>query len=240
MSDQQHPERRRDDPLVQLMVSMTGASAPEHETEPPGASADAVRAGHEPDRFSIRGILYVPGFVVLTLIVAYILVSGVFFNIKDPAPSPSANPLAMERNHGPINERFARISSSDPAATVKQPRLEYLKQTGEPEHPAYERSKLPLATGNSPELTPQDLLPENYADPATGRKVLAEYGWVDQAKGIASMPIDVAIQQLVDGKKLPVRKNPVKLSTATGNRANLSNSGRGGPSATATPPAAKH
>lgn len=244
-SDSNNPERpRSEDPLVQLMVSMTGAVAPEHETEPPGANADAIRAGHEADRFDVRGILYVPAFVVAVLAVAYLLVSGLFFNLTKRAPDPAANPIAAEMNSANINDRFGRISSSEPNAEVKQPRLEGLKQMLAPQDPPHMRSQIPRPEGNPPWITPQDLRPENYVEPVTGSKVLVEYGWADKEKGLATIPIDVAMRQVVEGKRLPVRKGAVKMDDHTGKRAKYTNSGRGIPSgsghpAPTTPPAGK-
>ena len=244
MTDQHNPDRpRSEDPLVQLMVSMTGAVAPEHETEAPGANEQAVRAGHEADRFDVRGILYVPAFVVAVLGIAYLLVSGIFFNIKDPAPDPAANPIATQMNQADLNDRFGRISSSEPQAPVRQPRLEGLKKVLDEDDPPHMRSQLPAPQGNSPEIYPHDLRAENYTDPASGRKILVEYGWADQAKGLATIPVDVAMDQIV--KKLPVRKDAVKVDGTSVNRAKYTNSGRGGPSgsgipAPTVPPAGKH
>jgi hypothetical protein len=143
----------------------------------------------------------------------------------------------------PINERLDRISSTQPknlpdqpATVVPQPRLEYLKTTESKagDDPPYYRSKLPTPTGNSPELHPEDLRPDRYVarfgDPAVGRPILSEYGWADEGKKLARMPIDEAIKHVVRAKKLPVRKDPVQLERTSEDKARQSNAGRGGPS----------
>jgi hypothetical protein len=247
MSEQMPPERPGDKPFSQMVVSMTGASASDHETEPPGADPTSVRAGHEPDQFGIKGVLYVPLAVVATLVVAYLLTTGIFFNINKRAPyAADPNPQLIERNKVTLNESFARISSSDPKAESKQPRLEGLRQTGDEQDPAYMRSKLPLAEGNSPEMRPEDLRAENYVDPLTKQKILVEYGWADQGKRVARVPIGEAIKTLSAGKKLPTRKDAVRLNDTSDERAKLSNAGRGGPTqgqgmpVPTTPAAPKH
>jgi hypothetical protein len=244
MSDPHGPERRSDSPLVQMMVSMSGASAPEHETEPPGADPVAFRAGHEPDRFQVKGILYVPIFVTVVVLIAFGLTSAIFFGlIRQPSTKPVGNPQGAALNQAPINERFARISSTDPKPLpgrpdtgVAQPRLEYLRQTGSDGpfgDPPHLRSRAPLGQGNSPEYRPEDLRPENYVDPKSGQKILAGYSWADEGKRVARVPIGDAIKLVVAQKKLPTRKDekgqPVKGPPVTSeDRAKLSNAGFGG------------
>src|SRR5687767_14794547 len=115
-----HSGHGGDSPLAKLMITVSGASGSEHESEPPGVNTVSLRAGHEPDKFDIRPILYVPLLVVIVLAMAYAMVSGVFFNIKDPAKTDKGNPEVVELNAKPLNERGPRISSSDPNAAVKQ------------------------------------------------------------------------------------------------------------------------
>jgi hypothetical protein len=251
MTNPHNPNEPRpgDSPLTQLIVSMSGASGAEHETEPPGVGTESVRAGHEPDKFEVKGILLVPAFVVVTLILAYLLVSGIFFSINESPGAVNDNPqvarqnLDADGNLRPLNERFARISSTDPknlpdqpGTVVSQPRLEELKITRDKDSndPPYYRSKLPAAEGNSPELHPEDLRPDRYVsrigDPVVGRPILAEYGWADQGKRIARMPIDEAIKAVVAQKKLPVRKDPVPIDRTSEDKAKQSSAGRGGPS----------
>ena len=233
----EHGHGRGDSPLVQVMVSMSGAAAPEHETSPPGADATSVRAGHEPDAFGVKGILYVPALVAATLVAAYVFVTVVFNLIRNPAPAAGSNPQVVALNDQPFNDRAGRISSTEPkpvegkpGTAVAQPRLEYIReQAGDAKNndPNYYRSKRALQEHNSPEIRPEDLRAENYVDPATGKKVLAEYGFVGDKKDVVRVPIDAAIKMVGDGKlKLPVRKDPVKLSDTTDAAAKFSNGGR--------------
>jgi len=240
MSDPHKTGPAGDSPLVQLMVSMSGASGAEHETEPPGASPVSLQAGHEPDRFSVRGILYVPLFVVIVVGIAYVLVSSMFAGfVKKDDPKTAKNPYGAQRNEAPIAERFGAISYTKPKAieglpgsTVPQPRLEGLKQQGHDgpgDDAAHLRSRRPVGEGNSPEYRPESLRPENFTDPNLGRKVLAEYHVEGQAK---SVPIDVAMRVVTTPGKLPTKKGadgkPVAGPPPTSDeKAKPSNSGFG-------------
>lgn len=234
MSDPQKSGPTTDSPLVKLMVSMTGASGAEHESEPPGANLNALKAGHEADKFGVKGIVLVPVFVALVLAITYGIVTVTFNAInKPPAAERSVNSeseVVIKRNAASTNDRFAMTNSVNPkeldGKVVPQPRLEYLKQT-EGNDPSNYRSKLPLPTGNSPEIHPEDLRQSRYIDPATRRKLLNETGWVVDDK-IAHIPIDKAMEAVL--KKLPVRKDPVAVSGTSDGRAKQSNAGRGGPS----------
>src|SRR3954469_24617849 len=82
--------------------------------------------GYEPDKFAVKTILAVPAAVIVTGIVAFIvtdLIFGAFFAPKATVIAPDV-PAGAERNGAPLNERLARISSTDPNAEVQQPRLE--------------------------------------------------------------------------------------------------------------------
>lgn len=248
MSDQT-PERQSDKPIVQMLVSMTGASAPEHETEPPGADKQSVAVGHEPDRFQVKGILYVPAAVVGLLVFAYLVITGLFgfLTSRNAKQDAAANPVTKAINDQSINERFGRISSTDINAPVKQPRLEMLRETKAPEtkeDPRFSRSKQAIETPgvNPPEIRPEDLRPENYVDPTFKAKVLVEGGAVGPAgSGLVRIPIADAIKFLaIDAKGhshalmdqyVPTRKDAVKLPKTTADRSKLSNGGYGGPSA---------
>lgn len=242
-----NPESKSDRPLTQLLVSMSGASGGEHETLPPGADGQAVRAGHEPDKFDVTAILYVPAFLAAVVIVAFVVVTFVIFTFytRYKPAAAGANPQTVQMAHADINDRFARISSTVPkdlktadgkvieGTGVPQPRLEYLKETRPetPSDPAYMRTKRPIDTpGNTYEIRPEDLRPDNYLDPLTRDKVLATYGWRKADKSVARMPIDAAIKLVIAQNKLPVKKGAAPAATTSAGRATLANSGRGGPS----------
>ena len=228
------PERKADSPLAKVIVSMSGASASDHESEAPGANVTSVKAGHEPDQFEAKGILYVPLFVVVTVLTSFAIVTAIFFSIYGKNPGdPVANPIASKSSNSSINDRFAAISSSDPKAEVKQPRLEYLKQVEDSKNdPPYLRSKRPVnAVGGTYEIRPEDLRPENYIDPITKRKILMDTLWVDDGKKTtAIIPIDQAMKLLIEKKKLPIRANPIQVASTNDAKAKPSSAGRGGPS----------
>jgi hypothetical protein len=250
-----HPQNQpphEDNPLTAMLISLSGSGGPAHETGPPGANELSVRAGHEPDRFQVRSILYVPAAVVVVLVLAYLLVTWLFamaMSSKDTdlVRAKRENPLATAENTADWNKRIAEVSSTRPeplpgeqATGTAQPRREGLYQTlnktdGTPD-PEFYRSKLLDPEGNNPiDVRPEDLRPENYVghyfDPVRGERLLARYGWADEGKKLARVPINEAIKMVAEGKlKLPVRKDPVKPETITW-RDGMSNSGRGKPPA---------
>jgi len=228
-----------DKALNAVFVAMSGMGADEHGTLPPGARAESVQAGHEPDRFNAKTILYVPLLVALVALVGFGVITTMFLTIVRKAePNGSTDPQAAAISQLPINERFARISSTDPAAAIPQPRLEYIRQV-DPKDPSHYRSKQPIEyAGNTYEIRPEDLRPGNFIDPTRKRKILIESGYTDKAKKVAYIPIADAMAMLIEGHKLPTRKGGVNEgdkgmlanTTASDLRAKLSNSGRGGPS----------
>jgi hypothetical protein len=193
--------------------AMTGATAPgKHHEDIPGAHADSVRAGHEPDKFDAKGILLVPLIVVVTTGLAYVLITTLFSVLDpgQPAYADPRNPNAEVAAKAGFNDRAARIVSGDEAAPVKQPRLEGVQivetnRNGQAD-PVYLRSFKPATTpANSPEITPQDLYPERYTEWRDGKEVrpLAEHGWVSKEKNVARIPVAEAMK-IVAGK-LPVK-----------------------------------
>ena len=203
-----------------------------HDTEPPGAELISIKAGHEPDRFKVKTILYVPAIMVIFVLTAFGVVTATFnyLTVKPPI-DPAANPLGAKEGAEPMNERFARISSTDPNAAVPQPRLEYLKQTANPydkNDPPFYRSKRPIpAEGATWELYPEDLRPQNFVDPTKHTKVLVNAGWVGDKKQAAHIPIAEAMKVVVDGKKLAVKPGAKPLPLTSVGRPDLSDSGRG-------------
>src|SRR4051812_15992929 len=85
--------------------------------------------GDEPDKFAVKTILAVPAAVIITILVVFVitdLIFGAFFAPKHTVIPPESQ-AAADRNGAPINERFDRISSTNPNAEVLQPRLEGLQ-----------------------------------------------------------------------------------------------------------------
>ena len=203
-----------------IYEAMTGATAPgEHVEHPPGASAESQTAGHEADRFDARGILYVPALVIVTVILSYALITVLFnaVEIGKPQADASASEKAKEESAKPYAERVTRISSTDEKAPFAAPRLEYVKQLDNPKaDPVFYRSYTPAASRtNTYEIRPQDLYPDRYTDPATGKKVLAE--------DAPLIPVNRAMHLLAS--KLPARKD-LKPTTTTTDKAKLSNGGQ--------------
>jgi hypothetical protein len=177
--------------------------------------------GYEPDKFSIKPILAVPIAVIVTGVIAFTFTWFIFANLFDPKiNNPEVVfPDAAERNAAPLNERFARISSSDPKAEFQQPRLEGLQQTQ-----IYERDGVPvtaemaptqpLKEGNSPRYKPENLRP--------------------------GPEMDAAIAQLIGSKLLKAREGALPLDIdAEWNRPKESNGGNTGQPEPAKPAAKK-
>ena len=138
--------------------------------------------GYEPDKFAVKTILLVPGAVLVTMLVVFIITDLIFGNIFGPKATviPPTVPAGAERNGAPLNDRFAHISSTDPKAEVQQPRLEGVvqrqvyakdgqyKEDGTPKNT--DPSNLitgemittqPTPKGNSPRYHADDLQPAN-------------------------------------------------------------------------------
>jgi hypothetical protein len=227
-----------------MYEAVTGATASDHHEEKPGTSSDSQKAGHEADRFDARGIIMVPFGVIATCATVYVLIT-VLFNVFEPgATVPSdASAQAKAESAKPYNERIAKISSSDEKSQYAAPRLEYMKNIDNSrdgaKDPIYVRSFLPVQGGaNTYELTPQDLYPQNFADPRTGKKSLAEYAWINKEKGVAQIPVAVAMKMLVGN--LPAEK--ASGGSTNGDKAKLSNGGQAVNDAptVAAPTAPKH
>jgi len=180
--------------------------------------------GYEPDKFAVKTILTVPAAVIVTGIIAFVvtdLIFGAFFAPKHVVIPPEV-PAGAVRNAAPINERFDRISSTDPKAEVRQPRLEGLVERqsygkdGNPKNPDASNvispemiTTQPTPKGNSPRYHADDLRPERVpavADPKS-----------DPAAGVNRVPVDKAIELATDpknaawAKALPAAKGALPL-----------------------------
>ncbi|HJZ58570.1 MAG TPA: hypothetical protein VKE74_26755 [Gemmataceae bacterium] len=207
---------------------------------PAGPTHDAA---YEPDKFAVKTILAVPAAVIVTGIIAFVITWLLFSNIFDPKINnpPVENPAAAKRNSESLNDRLARISSSDAKAEIQQPRLEGMKQTqtykrdNGPDITAEMTTTKPKEEGNAPLYHADDLRPEKI-------KELTTYG-EDKQTGTARIPVDKAIELAVLGKLLPQADGARPLDVlADWNRPKESNGGHGRvpePSATAKKPADK-
>ena len=233
-----------------VTVSLTGASHSEHDTDVPGVEAVSVQAGHEPDKFQVKSILAVPALLVAMILATFTIVTVLFvtqytrflpntgspLNPQSAAVNTVTDDDGKNRRDRDVSERFSRIGSTAPkdvpglpGTALAQPRLEYLKQTAPetPDDPAWERSKRPVdSPSNTYEVRPEDLRPLNYTDPVTREKVLATYGWVDEGRKVARMPIAEAMKQVVVSKKLKARKDAIPAPGSSIHTPTLSNGGR--------------
>ncbi|MCU0702383.1 MAG: hypothetical protein MUF18_00120 [Fimbriiglobus sp.] len=151
--DHSHGHGHGNDPMAQLWMAMSGASAGHHE-EVPGADQKSVSVGHEPDQFDARTIIYVPVVVAIMLVVTYLLVQGAFLFVNGresqqlaELTTDSTDPAEIERvrkeNLTRVkewNDRTTRIRNwtaepvekSTPGEQtlppVPQPQLEYSRQ----------------------------------------------------------------------------------------------------------------
>jgi hypothetical protein len=195
---------------------MSGASAGDHHESPPGLDQKSVTVGHEPDRFGIGGIVAVPIAVVLTLVLAYVVVTLMFSYVNGNTSDPIAS------GDVPINDRLGRISSAGgvvpPQLAGKQqpsgaPRLDGLptmdfRVNGKDVAP-YLMSFRRTPTGNWPDIYPEDLRAERYVDYATQTMPLADppaavAGNADYAR----IPIQQAIALLTGNDELNKRYVP--------------------------------
>lgn len=214
----------------ELATAMLGATTHEDHGAPIGPPTDAVvRSGHEEDTFGVTSILMVPVVIAVMAGIAYAVVSFIF----KPVNRVADNPIVVAGEPAKkANERFAKISSTDESAPVKQPRLEAVRRTDSTRNgktdPEFLRSVRFSETGNSPEYYPEDLRPENYIDPITRQKVLREYAWVIDRK-VARIPVDEAMKLLISEKLLPVQAKGSRPAVGTATEPKLSNGGRGLP-----------
>ena len=170
--------------------------------------------GYEPDKFQVKTILAVPAAVLITMLVVFLFTTLIFeeiFKPKRPVITPEST-MAEVRSGAPINERFGRISSTDPNAEVLQPRLEGLVERqnygrdGKADAVTPEMiTTQPTKDGNPPRYHADDLRPERVKAIATETKD-------PQTGAVRSIPVDKAIELITDpknaawAKALPVRE----------------------------------
>jgi hypothetical protein len=217
-----------------------------------GGHGEFVLAGpthnyeYEPDKFAVKTILAVPVAVIITGLLAFVTTWLLFTNIFDPKIQDAPeNQLAANRNDVSLNERFGRISSTDPNAEVQQPRLEGLEKTqvyprdGNPDNKdpnnlitsemsTTQRTK----EGNSPQYHAEELRPGRIKELNSSR--------TDPQTGVTRVPVDEAMKLLVDGKLLPAQEGALRLDVELDwDRPKESNGGRAKPPEPTKPAAAK-
>lgn len=180
---------------------------------------------YEPDGFSVKPILMVPFAVIATGIGAFVITTLIFDQIFDPAEKEASTfLLAAERNQkATLNERFSRISSTDPNAEVNAPRLEWIRLTDDVKAQdkvtvtAEITSGIPKKEGNSPEYHPEDLR-------ANRQPALNAYAKTKD--GLTKIPVDKAMD-LISGGLVGVQPNAKPLPVnPTWDRPKESNGGQ--------------
>jgi hypothetical protein len=123
---------------------------------------EVIARGYEADTYENSTVISVPLLVLLFFVLAFGTVTIIFSFIAYPknGVNPNAHPGAAGRNKEPLNERLGRIHRG---GEVDQPRLEPLKKR---EGDARGMPRPETAEGNSPELHPEDLIPNKDRFPS--------------------------------------------------------------------------
>jgi hypothetical protein len=224
MATEPHGEKPAGAPSPVIHVESVGTGTDSHgEFRLAGPSHDF---SYEPDKFAVKTILAVPAAVLFTGIFAFVLTYLLFDFIFDPKiQEKPEDPEAAKRNAAPINDRFARTSSTDPNAEFKQPRLEGLQQTETHDRDGYTlnaemTTTRPKKEGNPPRYHADDLRPERIPELSTPGK--------DPVTGATRIPVDEAIAQLIRGDHLKAREGAAPLDIhANPDRPKESNGGTG-------------
>ena len=161
----------------------------EHDAPNSDVNPESLKQGHEPDKINVRLILYVPVAIFFTFVLAYVVVTVIIDNLREGHKTPGENLPATARNEAAMNDQLSRISSTNPKADVRQPRLEGLNELIKDGQSV--QSNVPTKEGNSVQYHPEDLRPS-----AERWKILQEYGWRDKSKDIVRIPIMEAIKVL--------------------------------------------
>jgi hypothetical protein len=183
---------------------------------------DAMKAGHEPDNtFAVKPILGVPLAVVITFVIAFSVAAGAFAYFRTPEPDRYAHPDAIEKAKQGTNDRLSAIDRAglqkNDLRQVDQPRLEPLKRL---EADGLFHLRVPMPTGNSPEIHPEEIKPDRVA-------ALQSAGYADKDHKFAKIPIADAMRIAVADKAMfPVQKNGSK-PTPTADKPSSSNGGAG-------------
>ncbi|MEZ6143786.1 MAG: hypothetical protein R3B84_24740 [Zavarzinella sp.] len=184
----------------------------------------AHKMPYEPDKFDSKPILAVPIVVIITGIIGFAITSILFANVFGPDPlEPAQNQMAAERNSAPLNDRMERISSTDPNATVKQPRLEGFRLSTENATVTSGTEIKP--SKNSRYVTPWELLPQNYkSDRSATQPDLMTFQPLEGGK--YKLPIDKVLELLANTNKIEAAAGAATIDVhAPVDRAKESNAG---------------
>jgi hypothetical protein len=186
----------------------------------------AIARGHENDGYDNMSVFSVPLMVVVFFALAFTTVSIVFYFVSKSEVDPNANPMAVKDNEAPLDDKLDRIKRSKDFEK-DQPRLEPLVlRQGDPR--AITEPK--KATGNSPELHPEDIHVNQKNTPE-----LYKTGPIDKEKSASRITIDDAMKLAVEKNLFPVQKLGTPKPTTT-NVPSEANAGRGAGESSVTPP----
>ena len=144
---------------------------------------ESIAAGHEVRDVSAAFL------VMLAILLAFCgaVLAGTLWRLEGlvvpETKSKGAAPAVDMPGEPPLNQRLSAMGS---------PRLEGLKPL-EATPPSY-RSSRPTTAGQVPDVRPEDLR-------ADRQPILQEYGWVDRSKGVARIPIDLAMDAIVSASQ---------------------------------------
>ncbi len=147
------------DPVKVLAPTPPGApAADDHDVSGP-PSPETIKRGYEEDVYDAKTVLSVPLLVILFFVLAFGTVSVLFSIYREPTKDPAAHPAAKARNEAELNARIGRFGRGK---EIDQPGLEAMKQRtampgGKADARAITRPEVPGV--NSPELHPEDLIP---------------------------------------------------------------------------------
>jgi hypothetical protein len=149
-------------------------------------AAPSIRTDHERTDVSVPLLVMI---AIILVIVAAILLVGLWRIHRELLPQAKSGAVSFPVQMPGEATINARIES------IPQPRLDSLTPLlAQP--PSY-RSSRPISELESPEFHPEDLR-------AKRQPVLNGYGWVDQKKGVARIPIEQAMNALLESKQLTI------------------------------------
>jgi hypothetical protein len=182
-------------------------------------SPESLRLGHEPDVVKPSRILYVAAALVILFAFTYVVVTLIVKYTITPAKVTPGDPAQARykqpQDQGALNKRLERISSTDPNAVVKQPRLEGLQALTHTDEKPYFRSSPPVDdTGkpleqkvNAPQYHPEELRPDGHVAKELG---LMDFHWKDKEKTRVAIPLNEAIKLLAEGSHEKDDKAPAR------------------------------
>ncbi len=190
-------------------------------------SAEALRLKYEPDGYDKTSVVSVPVLVVFFFVIAFAATTLIYGYFTRPVIDQLANPMLVERNSEPLNDRMKRIDRR--AGDIKQPRLEAFR-TRSGDNRAITRPE--IGDDNPPYVTPEDSRVEPARTPELFRT-----SWGDGEKTFARIPLD-RVLLAADNKLFPVSEKFSSLPRKSFQFPSGANAGRGAEDSTVVMPIA--